>query len=579
AIRRLHLKLLSALPADRLGTKARSTLAQDQRRFTDREEPSFTGVSFIGANMSAQAMAKATDADILQAFKALPDATGWHHPRSWHVGGNIQLSREFGTFAKEHPDRAWGLIAVLDPKIGTRAASHAVEAMASVVDGQRLQALIVDLARRGFDGDEYRAAITRGLGQLIQRQLAIEEPIIALLEQWLVQAPLVADDADPEGYAARPADAPAPKTFPENTQEQDNKAQAGSILWGMHGITILPHGTYPALETLTHALLVRNEHERLLTILSEHLNRESDSRIWEALFRLLAYLRPSDLQALTSFYISLFDRLPALAESLEAVFLLARLQWSAPDFVRHILPRLQSSDDPRMQQAYGELVTLIALMQPTLVWAKERLEALLSRKDANRERIGAAYAAVNVWHEDERMASSLQVIRALAFDADPAVWNAIFDLFRLTDDIPPSPEWTSLLETIAENIERVGSVSAHFVIQRLQTLLPHCAGTVATIALGLVHNWRKELGDMRTGTAAVSPDLVDLAITLHRLGPETRDAGTQLFELLLETDAYSARETLAQIDNKFNETRRPVRRRLPRRSQNPRRAAGRASRR
>jgi hypothetical protein len=576
AIRHLRLKLLSSLPADRLTPKARSTLAQDQRRFPDREEPSFTGPSFIGANMSAQAMAKASNAAILQAFKELPDATGWHHPKSWHVGGNIQLAREFGTFAKDHPDRAWALIASLDPEIGTRAASHAVEAMASVVDAPRLQELIVDLARRGFDGDEYRAAISRGLGQLIQRQLPIEDPIIALLEQWLVQAPPAADDADPKGDSARAADVPAPKTFPENTQEEDKRAPAGSILWGMHGITILPHGTYPALETLTHALLVRNEHERLLTLLSEHLNRESDPKIWEALFRLLAYLRPTDPQALTSFYIALFDRFPALAESLEAVFLLARLQWSAPDFVRHILPRLQSSDDPRMQQAYGELVTLIALMQPTLVWANERLETLLSHKEASPQRIGTAYAAVNLWHEDGRMAPALEVIKALAFDADPPVWNAIFDLFRLTDDIPPSPEWTSLLETIAENIERVGSASAHFVIQRLQTLLPHCAGTVATIALGLVQNWRNELGDMRTGTAAVSPDLVDLAITLHRLGPETRDSGTQLFEFLLEIDAYSARETLAQIDNKFNETRRPVRRRLPRRSQNPRRTAHRA---
>ena len=268
--------------------------------------------------------------------------------------------------------------------------------------------------------------------------------------------------------------------------------------------------------------------------------------------------------------------MPVLAESLEAVFLLARLQWSAPDFVRHILPRLLASDDARMRQAYGELVTLIALVQPTLVWAKEQLNTLLSHKEASPQRIGAAYAAVNLWHEDGRMAAALEIIKALAFDADPPVWNAIFDLFRLTDDIPPSSEWVSLLETIAENIDRVGSVSAHFVIQRLQTLLPHCAGTVATIALGLVKNWRNELGDMRTGTAAVSPDLVDLAVTLHRLGPETRDSGTQLFELLLEMDAYSARETLAQIDNKFNETRGAVRRRLPRRSQKQRRPARRA---
>ncbi len=570
AIRHLRLKLLSALPAARLSAKARSTLAQDERRFPGREETSFAGASFIGANMSAQAMAKASDADILQAFKTLPDATGWHHPRSWHVGGNIQLSREFGTFAKEHPERARVLIEGLDPVIGTRAASHAIEAMASVVDSALLQALILDLVERGFDSEEFRASIARGLGQLVQRQLPVENAIIALLERWLIEPPPPAPDADPKGDATRPASVPAPKVFPE---EKKREAHTGSILWGMHGITVLPHGTFPALETLTHVLLVRNEHERLLKILSEHLAREPDPEVWQALFRLLAYLRPADQQALMSFYVSLFEHVPALAESLEAVLLFARLQWSTPDFVQHILPRLQKSADPQMLQAYGELVTLIALMQPTLAWAKEALDALLAQKGPSPERVGVAYAAVNLWHEDGRMAAALQVIKALALDADSTVWDAIFDLFRLTDEIPPSMEWMSLLETIAENIERVGSVRSHFVIQRLQTLLPHCAETVATIALGLVQKWHNELADMRTSTAAVSPDLVDLAITLHRLGPETRDTGTRLFEMLLELDAYSARETLAQIDNKFSETRHPVRRRLPRRSQNPRSTA------
>jgi hypothetical protein len=62
--------------------------------------------------------------------------------------------------------------------------------------------------------------------------------------------------------------------------------------------------------------------------------------------------------------------------------------------------------------------------------------------------------------------------------------------------------------------------------------------------------------------------LVDLAVTLHRLGPETREVGTTLFEQLIGIDAYEARQTLDEIDNRFQEAARAPRlRRLPRRSE------------
>ncbi len=114
------------------------------------------------------------------------------------------------------------------------------------------------------------------------------------------------------------------------------------------------------------------------------------------------------------------------------------------------------------------------------------------------------------------------------------------------------------------------------MIDRLQTLLPHEAPLVARIAKELVANWRDERGDMRTGTAATAPDLVDLAMTLHRLGPATREIGTSLFEDLLGIDAYSARQTLDEIDHRFRSPRGPVRRRLPRRSASRSRRANRS---
>src|SRR5437588_336375 len=83
------------------------------------------------------------------------------------------------------------------------------------------------------------------------------------------------------------------------------------------------------------------------------------------------------------------------------------------------------------------------------------------------------------------------------------------------------------------------------------------------IAKALTSKWRRELGDIGTATSAVAPELVDVAITLHRLGPQTRELGIEIFEDLLDTNAYTASETLSQIDNRFRGRSFPARRRLP----------------
>ena len=74
-------------------------------------------------------MAKANDQDIINAFVELPDATGWHHPRSWMSGGNIQLARAFATFAKSNPGRALRILGELDQGNGVRAAAYALDSL------------------------------------------------------------------------------------------------------------------------------------------------------------------------------------------------------------------------------------------------------------------------------------------------------------------------------------------------------------------------------------------------------------------------------------------------------------------
>ena len=181
-------------------------------------------------------------------------------------------------------------------------------------------------------------------------------------------------------------------------------------------------------------------------------------------------------------------------------------------------------------------------------------------------RTGAALTAANLWSDASHRPGAGSLLTRLLAAGGGDVWRATFELFRLTDELTPDPPTVSLLSVIVDRIGTAPRLDANFVVERLGTLLPHQAELVGRLADGLIGTWRTELGDIRTGTAAAAPQLVDLAVTLHRLGPETQEIGTVLFERLIEIDAWEARKTMDEIDNRFLEEAPPRRRRLARRS-------------
>ncbi|MEG8053145.1 hypothetical protein QP185_07610 [Sphingomonas aerolata] len=150
---------------------------------------------------------------------------------------------------------------------------------------------------------------------------------------------------------------------------------------------------------------------------------------------------------------------------------------------------------------------------------------------------------------------------------EPGGWSAALELFRLSDELAADEATRKVLRALADGLPRAPKVDATFIVDRLATLLPNEAALVGEIALGLVAKWDADLGDIRTATAMAASALVDLSLTLHRLGPETREVGLQLFERLIRIDAYQARQTLDEIDNRFRPSAPVARPRLRRRSE------------
>ncbi len=540
-VERIRFELLKSLSTTQLPAQAETLIKEGERKFgTTIAGATFTGPDWVGSSMSAEAIGHASDEDVLYAFEALPDATGWDDPRHWLKGGNIQLSRAFADFAKKQPERAVDIIRQFSPDIGARAAGYAIDAMGEIAQAALIEPLIKELDGRGFASEEFRGGVARGVEKLINRNILINDSTLAVLKSWLSSETKVEVQESSEELA---------ETDGEEISGKE-ESRTNSVLWGMGGVTFLPTGNFPILEAISRILLQRHDYAGLVSVLNDHLARPEDEKVWIALLRLFPFIRLEDKAALADFYWSLFQKYPRLATCREAAILLAQIHWSVPDFVRDTLAQWAIQPSPFVQQAYGELTALIWLVRPNLDWPGKLIKDILVSDRSSPARTGAGFAAVNVWAEADDRARAANIIRDLTKNASDETWKAIVDLFRIVDEITPDADWVLVLQAIAEQIPNQSRFMSTFIIERLQTLLPHEADLVASISTSLVEKWQSDLGDIRTSGAAVAPELVDIAITLHRLGPATREKGLEIFERLLAINAYTARDTLNQVDKR-----------------------------
>jgi nucleoside phosphorylase len=554
-LRKLRLGLLKALPQEKLDQEARSLIREESRVFPDeRIGARSSGAMFIGSPVSTEAMLKASDDDILNAFREFPDRTEWEHPRHFMQGGNVQLSRDFADFAKQQPERAARIIARFDPEIGSRASGLALDAMGETAAPKLVVATFLDVTRRGFSNMEFRGLAARAIERLVDRKVTIGEEVVTILQGWIGEAPeQEADEPDDDGA--------------QEQRRKDRKQDVRPIFWGDSHFSILPHGNFPTLQALTRVLIERGEHDRIVEIWEGHLARRETPKVWRALLRLLPYIRPTDEAARGRLISGIFRRYPQVSESLEAVLILRYAQWWARDQVRELLDSWRGREDPWLQQVLGEVGTLVALMQPDLGWAANLLKEGLASEASTERKIGVAFSAANVWVDSKFRTRANAVLLALIPQADPNLWSAILDVFRVAEDMGDALDAASLLDAMGAHIRKAGRQTNIFLFDRLQGLLPEHAVAVGRLAEGVIANLSDELGDIRTGAALAAPELVNIAITLHRLGGPTRELGVQLFEELLRIDAYSARATLEEIDSRFRTGPAPTRRpRLPRRS-------------
>ena len=460
----------------------------------------------------------------------------------------------------------------LEPDTGTRAAGYALDALSEGAAPGQVLGLLHEVVARGFDSEDFRVSASRAIGKLLDREVEIADETVAILENWFTPS----TQEEPTTNESSPEDDSEPETEHETNQsEEDDNAAHGSLLWGLGGISMVPGGDYQVLETLIRMRLARKEYDQVDDMLCTYLDRSKEADVWDMLIGLIPCPHPTNPGRGMGILNRIFREVPKLVESKPAAFLLAHSPSWNRMFADTQLDRWRDSDSGTGRQAYGEIVALTCFTQPSLEWARERLETLIADQTMEEARAGAALTAAHLWNDPSKRESACDSLTRLLAGGDPDVWKAVSEVFRLVDELTPDPPTISLLEHVAEMDIPLQAPGWHanIIAGRLGTMLPHHAKLVGQVAKNLVEAMKRKGSEGQPTGLSNGPEMVDLAITLHRLGAETQEIGTELIEDMAEIDALAVRQTLDEIDNKFRERATIRRPRLarPTRSRNRRR--------
>ncbi len=556
AVRSMKLTLLRALPENKLNARARRHVEQEERALPHVSLRSRTsGFASVDSIMSASAIGRASDEDVINAFRSLPDETGWSHPTRFATGGNLELAREFAEAARADPERAARLLKRLDVDNGTRATAYAVDAMAEAADPRMVLAVLLDAVERGFDGEEFRYCASRAVGKLIGRQAQIDDATAAVFTRWLAE-PIFKDVFDERGERVRGG------TSAVDASEEEEDVAQRSILWG-HGDRLEPAvGDFEVLEAAIRTNLARNDFDQLHDTLCAYLDRCRDPRAWSRVLDIVHFPYSAQTAREIEFLERVFREVPGLNETRSAATLLVNSHRWSEEFADSQIDRWRDAQNAPARQAYGEILAYTALLQPGAAWAQARLDALIEQPALEEARAGAALSAAHRWNDSDTRARAWNILERLLPGGEPGVWQAVTVIFALVDEWAADRPTNSLLTTLADGLYLPSGRNANLIPEQLAFLMDDYPVLVARVAKRLVAAWRNELANVQTNTAMAAQPLVDLAVNLHRLGDETREVGVELFEELLEIDAYGARETRDEIDNRFRNQDSPRRRRL-----------------
>ncbi|MEM9369243.1 MAG: hypothetical protein AAGD07_24945, partial [Planctomycetota bacterium] len=563
---RLH--LLTAIPSEYVSDSL-ATFIRDEKASLpnwDQEiQRAHSGWVKTIPPITEEEMATADDDELVEAFtKQSPGTSSWNQVEGGfeEQGGGEASAQQLAKMAESDHIAAGRIVKLLVKKGATANISRALEGFGKCDDREFIFELLNEVSPACDEIESFRESASRILLHSCDDD-GLPEEQIELLSRWLNMPWDHTDSVVADG---------------DNEKEWHPET---SLLWTNLGSMILDTDrSYWTLVAVTHGLLSKNEPQgdRWMALLSVHLDREVSFKTWRMFCDRLRYVRgngctPSSAKALIA---KLYDKFPTLASETIGCRLLAQLiRFLEPKFLRDVFHRLQASSSPLDQQAFGELLTLAALLDETSDWAHPNLSQELSLDVEPSEAflVGASHAVLNLWNDLEKPSECSEILRQIFATGNSPAINASRFLFWNDVGLPLDENTRQLFGALEENVDAIDSGLAEEVLGEMVEILPETdrlpelRPQILSFCRRLVDARIDELKRREFNAYEVGPFLVEVAMTLQRF-PDTRTGGLDLFEQLLRAGLDDADRALKDFDGTSGSSgsrREPRRRRRQRR--------------
>ncbi|UAB79225.1 ATP-binding protein [Erythrobacter sp. SCSIO 43205] len=549
-----RLAMLERFPQDKISARRRRQILEwraKNPRHLSRSRHHMA--SFVGSPMDHEQMGKASDDAIMGMLGKIndvsPEGDRLEYPTS-RSGGVVEVSRAFGAFGKQHPDRAIAIaLDRLEPGKHEYTAGELVDQLGGGNGqgdkpdqklAQKVHDLVLELTKRGFHSDKWYQRAASALGKVAGILDGLPHDTLELLESWL--------ECDPDTEAKQIQDR---LEFEERHEKTDTRHEneCRSIMFdhGIGGMRILPHHNYTILSAIHHGLTYRDEADcdGWLEVLQRHVDRLEDPAIWQAVLSYLGRaLFWADRGETQKFVRQLWEKDPSIFESLDVVVAIWPIRGMVPeDLLLEMLNHWLGSDNLQIVQCAAEFVTAESLVNPD----NSEFAALARTLPDGDERAKQGYflATAAAWKEDShglRGRSHDILINALpqaAGDDAKAISRAVDRRRKLQ----PDQHTREFLEALLGNDEAFDEALGFNFAEALQTLLLHA--DFDELLLDICGKATEVLANDKNGQdRLLGRELVQVCISLMRNDSAIRKRAMDIYEALLDLNIYGAEEAV-----------------------------------
>jgi len=457
-------------------------------------------------------------------------------------GGVVELSRAFGAFAIEQPERALALAASrLVPEVHEHAAGALVHELSKQenVEAAELLALIHALSDKGFHSETWKNSASWALSAMAGRLGGLDDRTILLLESWLENDPTLIEEQIDR------------RLKNEALNEERNKKEAtvpNALLFDRYGggLRIIPQDNYTILSAIFHGLLERpkKDYDAWLTKLEHHATKPEDPHIWTSVLMFDGYwLFWADRSRVRSLLTNLWLKDRRIFDEVDLLQVIWGTRAMFPnDVLLELLNGWLASGDERRRQGAAELIQVGLLVAPDDELF-QKLEGRLTELPSDIL-TGRLFSGAAAWREDDeqlRLRSHALLMKFAATSSGNQA-HALSGAVDRTDHLIADELTHELVFAVANNPELLShSLSGRFA-EGLQGLLlyPGFDDLVMHVTEKVADLIVEDRGGRHRGT--IDEDFVHVTIALQRNDGPLRKRAMDVYERLLDAGAYGAEE-------------------------------------